>query len=371
MERIKELRAILGDEDRLFGLIKEELLETREIYGDERRTDIVPAEGEIDLEDLIAEEQMVVSITSPGYIKRLPLSTYRKQKRGGVGVIGMEIKEEDYIQHLRIFSTHDFLLFFTNRGKVYRLKVYELPEGARTAKGRAHRQPAAFAGGRDGARRHRHARLQREQVPRLRHPQGPDQEDRAACLQHADPRRRHHRDQAARRRRAGGGARHRAATTTSSWSPSSGYAARFNESRVRPMGRDTSGVKGMNVAEKGNEVLEMDVARDDAELFVVTENGFGKRTAIPEYPVKGRGTKGVKTIQLTDRKGKLAGALVVKEHQELLFISQSGMVQRTGVRGISKMGRSTQGVKVMNVRDDDVSAVALVVESERRRRSGR
>ena len=144
----------------------------------------------------------------------------------------------------------------------------------------------------------------------------------------------------------------------------SGYAARFNESRVRAMGRDTSGVKGMNVAAKGNEVLEMDVARDDAELFVVTENGFGKRTAIPEYPVKGRGTKGVKTIQLTDRKGKLAGALVVKEHQELLFISQSGMVQRTGVRGISKMGRSTQGVKVMNVRDDFVSAVALVVESD-------
>ncbi len=145
----------------------------------------------------------------------------------------------------------------------------------------------------------------------------------------------------------------------------SGYAARFNESRVRPMGRDTSGMKGMNVAENGNEVLEMDVAREDAELLVVTENGFGKRTAIPDYPVKGRGTKGVKTIQMTDRKGALAGALVVKEHQELLFISENGMVQRTSVRGISKMGRSTQGVKVMNIREDDrVSAVALVVESE-------
>jgi DNA gyrase subunit A len=145
----------------------------------------------------------------------------------------------------------------------------------------------------------------------------------------------------------------------------SGYAARFSEERVRPMGRDTSGVRGMNVSEKGNEVLAMDVARDDTELFVVTENGFGKRTSIADYPVKGRGTKGVKTIQLTDRKGGLAGALVVREHQELLFISQTGMVQRTGVRGISKMGRATQGVKVMNVRNGDtVSAIAVVVEED-------
>ena len=134
MERIKELRAILGEEDRLYGLIKEELLEIKEIYGDERRSEIIAAEDEVDLEDMIAEEQMVISITNSGYIKRLPLSTYRKQHRGGVGVIGMETKEDDYIEHLRICSTHDFLLFFTNFGKVYRLKVYELPEGARTAR---------------------------------------------------------------------------------------------------------------------------------------------------------------------------------------------------------------------------------------------
>jgi DNA gyrase subunit A len=131
------------------------------------------------------------------------------------------------------------------------------------------------------------------------------------------------------------------------------------------MGRDTSGVRGMNVSEKGNYVLAMDVARDETELFVVTVNGYGKRTAVSEYPVKGRATKGVKTIQLTDRKGALAGALIVREHQELVFISQSGMVQRTGVRGISRMGRPTQGVRVMNLRGDDtVSAVALVVESD-------
>jgi DNA gyrase subunit A len=148
----------------------------------------------------------------------------------------------------------------------------------------------------------------------------------------------------------------------------SGHASRFSEKAVRPMGRDTSGVKGMNVAGKigreANRVLAMDVARDDSELFVVTENGYGKRTSVSEYPVKGRGTKGVLTIKLTPKKGGLAGALIVRGHQDLLFISENGMVQRTQASGISKMGRATQGVRVMNLRDDDrVSAVALVVES--------
>jgi DNA gyrase subunit A len=148
----------------------------------------------------------------------------------------------------------------------------------------------------------------------------------------------------------------------------SGHASRFSEKAVRPMGRDTSGVKGMNVAAKvngvQNRVLTMDVARDDAELFVVTENGYGKRTSVSEYPVKGRGTKGVLTMKLTAKKGGLAGALIVREHQDLLFISENGMVQRTNAGGISQMGRATQGVRVMNMREDDrVSAVALVVES--------
>src|SRR6188508_2559450 len=148
----------------------------------------------------------------------------------------------------------------------------------------------------------------------------------------------------------------------------SGHASRFSEKAVRPMGRDTSGVKGMNVAAKvngvQNRVLTMDVARDDAELFVVTENGYGKRTSVSEYPVKGRGTKGVLTMKLTAKKGGLAGALIVREHQDLLFISENGMVQRTNAGGISQMGRATQGVKVMNIKDDDrVSAVALVVAS--------
>ncbi|MEA2493040.1 MAG: gyrase subunit, partial [Thermoleophilaceae bacterium] len=145
----------------------------------------------------------------------------------------------------------------------------------------------------------------------------------------------------------------------------SGQASRFKEDAARSMGRDTGGVRGMNVSQKGNEVIAMDVARDDTELLVVTENGYGKRTPITEYPIKGRGTMGVKTIQLTEKKGGLAGALIVREHFELVFISQSGMVQRTPVRGISSYGRASQGVKLMNIRDaeDRVSAVALVAES--------
>ena len=363
-ERIKELRAILGDEQRLYELIKEELLEIKQIYGDERRSEITHAEDEFDLEDLIAEEQMVVSITRSGYIKRLPLSTYRKQKRGGVGVIGMEMKDDDYIEHLRISSTHDFLLFFTNYGKVYRLKVYELPEGARTAKGRALVNLLPLREGESVRAVIATRDFSEDKYLVFGTKQGlikktellsyntPIRADGIIAIKLRDG------DELVSVRGTSG-------EDDIIMVSRSGYAARFNESRVRPMGRDTSGVQGMNVKEKGNAVLAMDVARDDTELLVVTENGFGKRTAVADYPVKGRGTKGVKTIQLTDRKGGLAGALIVREHQELLFISQEGMVQRTSVRGISKMGRATQGVKVMNVRNGDtVSAVAVVVESE-------
>ncbi len=364
MERVKELRAILGDEDRLYGLIKEELQEIRDIYGDERRSEIIAAEGEVDLEDMIAEEQMVISITRSGYIKRLPLSTYRKQHRGGVGVIGMETKEDDYIEHLRICSTHDFLLFFTNMGKVYRLKVYELPEGARTAKGRAlinllplreGERVRAVIPTRDFSE-HKYVvfgtRKGLMKKTELTAYNTPIRADGIIAIKLRDG------DSLVDVRGTSG-------EDDIIMISRSGHAARFNESRVRSMGRDTSGVRGMNVAEKDNAVLAMDVARDETELFVVTENGFGKRSPITDYPVKGRGTKGVKTIQMTERKGALAGALIVREHQELVFISQSGMVQRTSVRGISKMGRSTQGVKVMNLRGDDtVSAVALVQESD-------
>jgi len=364
VERIKELREILGDESKVMTLIKEELSEIAETYGDERRTEIVHAEGEIDIEDLIADQQMVISITHSGYIKSLPLSTYRQQRRGGVGVTGMDMKEDDYIEHLFVSSTHDYLLFFTNRGKVYRLKVYELPEASRTSRGRALVNLLPL---RDGERVQsvlstrdfgegkylvfatRNGTIKKTEFGAYNTPIKAD--GIIAINIHDD-------DELIAVRRTTG---HDDIIMVSR----SGQAARFSESQVRPMGRDTSGVRGMNVSQPGNAVLAMDVARDDQELLVVTENGYGKRTPIPDYPVKGRGTMGVKTITLTENKGALAGALVVREHQELVFISQNGMVQRTSVRGINRYGRASQGVKVMNIRDDDqVSAVALVVESE-------
>ncbi|MDX6423748.1 MAG: gyrase subunit, partial [Gaiellaceae bacterium] len=362
VEQIAELRAILGDETRVMGLIKEELLEVRTTYADERRTDITHAEGDIDIEDLIADQQMVISITKSGYIKSLPLATYRQQKRGGIGVRGMDMKEEDYIEHLFVTSTHDFLLFFTNRGKVYRQKVYDLPEAGRTSKGRAlvnvlplregefvkAVQPTRdFKEGKYLVFSTRKGMIKKTEFLAYN---TPIKADGIIAIKIRDD------DELVDVRRTDG-------DDDIIMVSRSGQAARFNESKVRPMGRDTSGVKGMNVSQKGNRVLAMDIARDDTELFVVTENGFGKRTLIADYPVKGRATMGVQTIKLTDRKGALAAALIVREHDELVFISQNGMVQRTPVKGISRYGRASQGVNVMNLREDDiVSAVALVME---------
>jgi DNA gyrase subunit A len=363
VERIAELRAILGDESRIDALITSELGELAERYGDERRSEITFAEGDVDIEDMIADQQMVISLTRSGYVKRLPLATYRQQRRGGIGVTGMDLKEGDYIEHLHVCSTHDWMLFFTNRGKVYRLKVYELPEGSRTSKGRALVNVLPL---RDGER-------VMAVIPTRDFKEGkflafatakglvkkteftayntPIRADGIIAIKVRDG------DELVQVRLTTG-------KDDLLLVSKSGHAVRFNEKQARAMGRDTSGVKGMNVSRGDNRVLTMDVARDEVELFVVTENGYGKRTAISEYAVKGRGAMGVQTVKLTEKKGGLAGALIVRPHQDLMFISENGMVQRTSVSGISQMGRATQGVRVMNMKEDDrVSAVALVVES--------
>ncbi len=363
LERIIELREILGDEGKVMGLIKDELLEIRDTYGDERRTEITHSEDEIDIEDLIADQQMVISITHSGYIKTLPLATYRQQRRGGVGVMGMEMKDEDWIEHLFVCSTHDYLLFFTNRGKVYRQKVYELPEASRTAKGRAlvnllplregERVQAVQATREFNEGRYLVFATRQGQIKKTEFGayNTPIKADGIIAIKIRDD------DELVAVRRTSG-------DDDIIMVSRSGQAARFNEDQVRPMGRDTAGVRGMNVSRGDNRVLAMDVVRPDTELLVVTENGYGKRTAIEEYPVKGRGSMGVKTIGLTEKKGGVAGAMIVREHYDLVFISQNGMVQRTGVKGISRQGRPAQGVRVMNLREDDlVSAVALVMES--------
>jgi DNA gyrase subunit A len=276
----------------------------------------------------------------------------------------MDMKEEDYIEHLFVTSTHDFLLFFTNRGKVYRQKVYDLPEASRTSKGRALgnvlplregefvsavQATRDFSEGKYLVFATRNGMIKKTEFKAYN---TPIKADGIIAIKIREG------DELVEVRRTEG-------ESDIIMVSRSGKAARFNTGQVRPMGRDTSGVKGMNVSEKGNHVLAMDIARDETDLLVVTENGFGKRTAISEYPVKGRGTMGVQTIKLTDKKGALAAALIVREHDELVFISQNGMVQRTAVKGISRYGRASQGVKVMNIRDDDVvSAVALVMEGQ-------
>src|SRR3954452_12560767 len=364
VERINELRALLGDEDKVLELIKEELQEISERYGDERRTLISPAEDDVDIEYLIADQQMVISITNSSYIKSLPLATYRQQRRGGVGIIGMDMKEDDFIEHLFVCSTHDYLLFFTNRGKVYRSKVYDLPEAGRTSKGRYlgnvlplrdSETVRSVLAARDFAEERylvfatRNGTVKKTEFGAYN---TPIKADGIIAISIRDD------DELVAVRRVDEGDEILMVSHA-------GLAVRFKEEDARAMGRDTGGVRGMNISGKGNQVLTMDVARDDQEVLVVTENGFGKRTPVSEYRKTSRGAKGVQTIKFSEKRGGLAAALVVRPHQELVFISQEGMVQRTNVRGIRQTGRAAQGVTLMNIRDEDrVSAVALVVESD-------
>jgi DNA gyrase subunit A len=364
MERIGALRELLGDEDKVMALIKEELQEIVDRFGNERRTQIAPSEDEIDIEDLIRDQQMVVTITNSGYIKTLPLATYRQQHRGGRGVTGMDLKEGDYIEHLFVCSTHDYLLFFSNRGKVYRSKVYELPEMSRTARGRALVNVLPLREGeriqsvlstRDFTEGKYLVFATRQGVVKKTEflaYNTPIKADGIIAIKIRDD------DELVAVRRTSG-------DDEILMISKAGLAVRFHEEDVRAMGRDTSGVRGMNITGEGNAVLAMDVARDEQEVLVVTDGGFGKRTPVSEYRLTSRGAKGVQTIKFSEKRGGLAAALVVRPHESLVLISAEGMVQRTGVEGIRQTGRAAQGVKVMNIRGEDrVSAVALVVESQ-------
>jgi DNA gyrase subunit A len=364
-ERIAELRTILGDEVKIDALIREELLEIKQVYGkgDDRRTEIVAAEGELELEDLIAEEDMVIAITRSGYVKRLPVTTYREQRRGGIGVMGMDLKDEDYIEHLFVASTHDYLLFFTSVGKVYRLKVHELPLGTRQSKGRAivnllpfaqTEQVKAVIATRDFKEAEylvlatRNGMIKKSRFEEYNTPLRADgiiaiklrDEDALVDVLHS----------------SGG--------EDIILVSRKGQAIRFREDQVRPMGRSTSGVKGMGLR-KGDEVIAAGIADDELDMLVVTDQGFGKRTRMADYPIKGRGGLGVKTVQLTEARGQLAGALAVREGYQVMLISNGGTVIRLPVEEIKRLGRSTQGVIVMRLRgDEQVSSIALVAESE-------
>jgi DNA gyrase subunit A len=364
-ERIEELRAILGDPARIDAVIREELLELKGIYGrsDDRRTEIVAAEGELELEDLIAEEDMVIAITRSGYVKRLPVSTYREQRRGGIGVMGMELKDEDYIEHLFVASTHDYLLFFTSVGKVYRLKVHELPLGSRQSKGRAivnllpfrqDEQVRAVVQTRDFKEAEYLVFATKKGVvkkSRFEDYNTPLKADGIIAIKMRED------DELI-------GVRHASGDDDLLLVSRKGQAIRFHENAVRPMGRATEGVRGMSLR-AGDEVISLNIAQNDADLLVVTENGYGKRTRMDEYPIKGRGGLGVKTVQLTEARGKLVGALAVRPGFQIMLISDGGTVIRIPVDDVKRLGRSTQGVIVMRLRGDEkVSTLAPVAESQ-------
>ena len=365
LARIKELRELLGDEAAIYGVIRDELRELKRLYNDDRRTEIVPDEGDLDIEDLIAEQQMVITITKTGYVKRLPTATYRQQKRGGMGVSGMDLKDEDEVEHLFITSTHHFLLFFTSVGKVYRLKVHELPEAGRNARGkhlsnllplRQDERVCAVINTRNfdvtegrflifGTRK---GRVKKTLFSSYNTPR---KSDGIIAIDIRDG------DELM-------AVRHTSGDDDILIVSHLGQAIRFHEDVVRPTGRNSSGVIGMRLRAR-DQVIAMDIARNDSDLFVITENGYGKRTRIDEYPAKGRGGLGVRTIALTDRKGYLAGVRVVRDNHEIVLQSRDGVVIRMRADEIQRYGRATQGVRVMNLREGDVvSAVARMVVSE-------
>ncbi len=362
-ERIAELRALLSDESKIDALIKEELLELKQVYGksDDRRTEIIAAEEELELEDMIAEEDMVIAITRSGYIKRLPVTTYKEQRRGGIGVMGMDLKDEDYIEHLFVASTHDYVLFFTSVGKVYRLKVHELPLGSRQSKGRAIVNLLPFQQG-ELVRAVIQTRNFEEaeylffatkngvvKKTKLAEYNTPLKADGIIAIKMREG------DELV-------AVRHCSEGDDVLLVSRNGQAIRFAEADARAMGRATEGVRGMTLRDD-DEVIAAEIARDDSDLLVVTENGYGKRTRVSEYPKKGRGGMGVKTVQLTEARGHLAGARVVRDGYQVMLISNGGTVIKMPVADVKRLGRSTQGVIVMRPREGEiVSTLAPVMD---------
>lgn len=356
-ESIAYYKQLLNDTNIVHGVIKDELLEIKSRYSTPRKTKITGAVKELDVEDLIAEEEVAVTVTKAGYIKRLPVSTYRQQKRGGKGMQGVNLKESDFVEHLFIASTHDYILFFSNKGKVYRLKVYEIPEASRHARGNAIVNLLPFekdekvsaviatkdfpedeylmfatAGGMVKKTAMKlYDRTRRDGLIAISLKDG----DELISVQ-------------------------RVATGEKVMMVSSaGKAIQWDEEEVRAMGRDTQGVRGMNV-QADAKVLGMEIVRPGSELFVITERGYGKRTSVEDYPIHHRGGQGVFTITMTAKKGLLAAMKIVEENDELMIITEEGVVVRTPVEGVSQLGRSTQGVHIMNVADKDkVTAVAV------------
>ncbi|MHB8842177.1 MAG: DNA gyrase subunit A [Candidatus Aquicultor sp.] len=362
LERIAYLKSILESESILLGIIKDELTSVRDKYADKRRTQITSAATELEIEDLIAEEDMVITITRSGYIKRLPATTYKNQARGGKGVTGANLKEGDFVEHLFISSTHNYILFFSNKGKIYKLKVHELPVASRTARGQAVVNILPFTADEKIAAVISTKSFEQDQYLVMATKNGIAK--KTPFVEYNTSRRDGILAITMREDDELIGVKITKGSDDVILVSRGGMSIRFRETDVRPMGRTATGVKGM-VLTKGDEVLAIEIARDESDLLIVTENGFGKRTPMSNYPLQGRGGKGVKTLKETSARGQIAAAKMVQENHELMVISSEGIVIRTPVNKISQMGRNTQGVKIMNLNDSDtVSAVALVIDRD-------
>ncbi|MDY6959099.1 MAG: DNA gyrase C-terminal beta-propeller domain-containing protein, partial [Halobacteriota archaeon] len=350
IERILWLKNILSSEKRILELIKEELIELKGKFGDGRRTKIIADTGNIRMEDMIADEQVALMITNDGYVKRMLIDTFKSQRRGGKGIIGAETKDEDFITDLFIASTHDYMLFFTNKGKVYWLKVYEIPESGRYTKGKAIVNLLRLEEGENVTTAIPIKKFNDEDYLVFSTKCGIIK--KTSLSAYANP-------------RVGGiialvlvegdeliNVKLTNGTEEIILSSKRGKAIRFNEADVRDMGRAARGVKGISLA-KNDQVIGMDIVKEGANLLTITENGYGKRTPIDQYRTQNRGGKGIINIVTNDRNGRVADIKEVFEEDEVIFTSTEGIVIRVPVGQIRLQGRNTQGVRLMRLTEED------------------
>ncbi|QHW32183.1 DNA gyrase subunit A [Paenibacillus rhizovicinus] len=362
LRKIAEYQAILADEQLVLQIINDELEEVKERFGDERRTELMTSEEEILDEDLIPREDVIISVTHSGYVKRLPVTTYRSQKRGGKGVIGMDTKDTDFVEHLFVSNTHHYLLFFTDKGKVYRLKAYEIPDLSRTARG----TPIINL-----------IQIEQGETVNAVIPVESFEPDR--FLFFATKKgivKKTPLDDYANIRKVGLiainlrddddliGVKLTDGNQEIIMGTSQGMSIRFSEQDVRPMGRSATGVKGIS-SDDEDEVIGMDVVVPESEVLIVTANGYGKRTPESEYRSQTRGGKGIKTLNVQEKKGLIVSLRVVQNDEDLMIMTSSGTLMRMSMADISTMGRNTQGVRLINIREDDsVATVTRVARSE-------
>jgi DNA gyrase subunit A len=358
---IADLKGILASESRLLGIIKDELAALREEFGDERRTEILAETTDLTIEDLLADEDMVVTITRSGYIKRTHVEAYRSQKRGGKGVTGMETKEEDIVEDLFVASTHSFLLFFTNKGKVHWLKVHEIPEGGRQAKGKAMANVLSLAENERVATCVPVRDFESGGYVLFATKQGKVKKTELSAFSHP---------------RAGGiqaitledgdevmGARRTDGQREVLLSTKQGMIIRFPEDEVRPMGRTAAGVRGIDVDE-GDQVIAAETLKEGVTILTVTERGYGKRTPLDEYRLQGRAGKGIIDIKTAGRNGTVVGMLQVREGDDILVVTTKGKIIRVHADEVTSQGRNTMGVRIIDLDADDQVGNLARVEAE-------